>query len=932
EYNLDLKIRIGINTGPVILGNVGSVASGAYSAVGDTLNTAARVQAAAEPATVAVTDDTFRLVASFFRAEDLGEVEVKGKSAPVHCHRIIGPRTDPLSVPEQGPLIGREAEVARLHRLLGALQHGRGGVVFVTGEPGIGKSRLLREARSASDFGELSWLEGRSVSYGAGVGYGLIAQIVRSLAGTEAATAAEEAAVAVDETVRRIIGDEASQEFGYLAHLLAIPVEASGSLVDEEPEALQQGYLASLTSLFRLASKQLPVVIVCEDLHWADDSSVELLSRLLPVARDSRVMFLFTSRREPQTAGWRLLREARDGFGEALAEINLDSLSREESSAFAAQLLGETASRSLVGAVYELTEGNPLFIEEVARTYLSTPLAGDTAERKGSVLEGSPSLHSLLLSSIDRLPPDARRLLKVASVIGPDFSVGVLEMVGEADTSRQLSALESAGLVQISDVHPELQYSFRHSLLQEAAYGALLRSERKKLHAGVAEAIEGLYPHRTGELAGLLARHYAEAGDDERTLDYSIMAADDAFARYAISEASAHYRRAADLAAGRPDLDLVHLFLRLGRTLELTDRYEEAVEAYRQLRAIGRERNDSRLELAGLLAGATALVTPAGLQDINESERLAQRGLQLARKISDRAAEGRSLWNLMMARNFSGGSPQEAVKFGEEALAIARELGDPEQVASTLLDLHWSYLAAGEMEHSAAALEECIELWRRTGDRVMLADSLTCMSGLSLLQGDMEGVFKRAGEARIISEESGNLWGQSICRTFAGLAYRELGDLDNAITQLREAVAIGEEINLAGGRALGADLGLALALSGSVEEGLQEARKAFDSTAENALRPWAAASFARTLIVAGDFQGASEVLAPYKDPAEVGLAMPLPIRFILTLAKAELALAQGDPPGCLGLLQKMTEELRRMNIKYWLSEAASLEAAAKNSG
>lgn len=947
--NVELRVRIGINTGPVIVGHVGSTQAGTYSAVGDTLNTAARVQSAAEPSSASVTESTYRLVSGVFDATDLGEIQVKGRTAPVHCYRIIGPRRSDPSAESvsalHSPLIGRREQLAELRQLVSALRQGRGGVALLVGEPGIGKSRLIAEVRSSSRqvAPELLWLEGRAPSYGGSLPYGLVTQILRSMFGTGLATQPAEAGRVVARRLEELLGSKSAQVLPYVAHLLSI-AEASEAINqdDLEPEALQRRYVESLDLVLSSAAKARPVVIVCEDLHWADPSSAALLSRLIKIAEKSRVLFVLSSRREPGAAGWSLVREARDLFGEALTEMGLGALSPEECAAFAQELIGSSPPDSLSDFLVEVTEGNPLFIEEIVRSYvLPGGATGRNWQRQGpgALLEGAHSLHSLLLSSIDRLPAESRRVLKLAAVIGREFSLGVLSRVVQhldepLDVSRQLSSLEANGVVTVVSTYPELQYSFRHALLQEAAYDSVLKSERKRWHAAIGTALENAYPERTDELAGLLARHFAESGDEERTFAYSVIAADAAFSRYAVSEAAANYARAAEIAVLHEEHAdrLVHLFLRLGRAQELMDLYDAAVETYRRLEELGRVRNKQELELAGLVAGATALVTPAGRQDIAEAERLAARALDLARKTRNRAAESKSLWNLMLAYNFSGRNPSAAMIFGEGSLAIARELGDLEQVASTSLDLHWAYLANGQMDLSLQALDEASRLWKQLGDKAMLADSLSCAAGLKLLMGDFEGVLVDAGKARSLSEESGNLWGQSFSRLFLGYAYVEIGRPGKAIATMQDSIRLAEQSKAipqqVGTRA---ELGLTLAQLGFTDEGVATARHALEQSDRHsgAFRPWAVACLARVHVLRGEVTQAAAVLHLVDpDSAAANLFLPFPIRFPLALARSEVALVGGDPAACLSLTRTLVGELVQLHLKFWIPPALLLQARA----
>ncbi len=332
------------------------------------------------------------------------------------------------------------------------------------------------------------------------------------------------------------------------------------------------------------------------------------------------------------------------------------------------------------------------------------------------------------------------------------------------------------------------------------------------------------------------------------------------------------------------------------------------------------------------MAGATALITPAGRQDIPEGRRLAARALALAQRKGNRAAESKSLWNLMLAHNFSGGDPIAAARFGEQSLAIARELGDLAQVASTSLDLHWSYLANGQLDESLESLEEASQIWSRLGDKAMLADSLSCASGLKLLMGDFEGVVVDSGKARLLSEQAGNLWGQAYSRLFLGYAYVEMGRPDKAIQTMKELISLGEQGNAIpqqiGSRA---DLGLTLALLGSTDEGLAIASNALEISNRHsgAFRPWAVASLARVHVLRGEKDEAAAVI-DLVDPgsAAANLFLPIPMRFPLALARAEVVLAIGDAQTSLSLIGSLISELRRLHLKYWLPQALLLRARA----
>ena len=455
-HGLDFRIRAGINSGPVVVGNVGSDLRYEYTALGDAMNVAARMQAAAEPGTVLITAATHRFVADAFDVEDLGEIVVKGKTEPVHAYRVLAPK----AVPERrrgleraglaSPMVGRESQLETLRTLYGVVAAGRGRVAFLVGEPGIGKSRLLAEFQrfatgpgaadgpAAVPDGDVgpTWIEGRCVSYGRNLPYHLLLDLVRFTLRLPFGSSESEARATLDRQLAELLGDEAADTAPVLAHLLGLPLhpeEVAQAMID--PETMQIRYIASIHRLLRALSARGPVVLVCEDVHWADPSSVDLMRQLLPLAAQLPVFLIASLRAETDSAGWKLMAAARELFGAALTEIRLEPLSATESRDLVSNLL---EIESLPGRVRDLilarAEGNPFFVEEVIRMLIGHGAIERRADRwiaTGEVesVEIPETLHGLLLARIDQLPDAAKRSLRVASVIGRQFPVRVLERV-----------------------------------------------------------------------------------------------------------------------------------------------------------------------------------------------------------------------------------------------------------------------------------------------------------------------------------------------------------------------------------------------------------------------------------------------------------------------------------------------------------------------
>ena len=443
-----VRVRVGINTGPVVVGMVGTEAAHEYTAMGDAVNIAARMQALAPPGGVLITAATHRFVAPLIEARDLGPLEVKGKTDAVHTFEVTGLKVGATSARGlagvRSPMIGRDAQLARLRALFAIARARQGRIVSVLGEPGIGKSRLLAEFRAAVEVADPStrWIEGRCLSYGQTLPYHLVLDLVRSMFGISASADEPETRATLDRGLRDLLGDGWAETYAYLGHLLSIRLEPEmqARLSALEGEVIKR-YVASFATAIRAQSTRAPIVLVCEDLHWADPASVNTLLQLLPLLSDVPAVCITTSRVERSAEGWRLITGARDLFGDALTEIRLDPLSNDDSRMLVANLLEieslPTATRELI---LTKAEGNPFFVEEVIRMLIDRKVIVRQDDRwiaTASVagVEIPDTLQGLLLARIDRLPQESKRTLRVASVIGRQFGVTVLERLLEAKTA-----------------------------------------------------------------------------------------------------------------------------------------------------------------------------------------------------------------------------------------------------------------------------------------------------------------------------------------------------------------------------------------------------------------------------------------------------------------------------------------------------------------
>jgi class 3 adenylate cyclase len=452
SHGIDFRIRAGINSGPVMVGNVGSDLRYEYTALGDAVNVAARMQTAAQPGTIVIGEMTRRLTGDTFDLEDLGGLEVRGKSEPIHAFRVIGRKAAPgrrrglESVGLDSPMVGRDEPLRRLTDLFDVVRGGKGRVAFVVGEPGIGKSRLLAELkrRALGDpAAPARWVEGHCVSYGRNLPYHLLIDLVRSIIGIPFAAPEAEARATLDQALDGLLGAdpaEVADTAPYLAHLLGLPLRPDeAGTTNTLPDTLQGRYVAATHRLLRSIAATQPLIVVCEDIHWADPASVAVATQVMPLAAQQPILFVAAMRRETDSAGWALLGQARDLFGPALTEISLEPLTEADSRSLVSNLLEiESLPDPVRDLIMARAEGNPFFVEEVVRMLIERGVIvaqGDRWVATGDVgaVEIPESLHGLLLARIDQLPDAAKRSLRIAAVIGRQFPVRVLErVIGEA--------------------------------------------------------------------------------------------------------------------------------------------------------------------------------------------------------------------------------------------------------------------------------------------------------------------------------------------------------------------------------------------------------------------------------------------------------------------------------------------------------------------
>jgi ABC-type transport system substrate-binding protein/class 3 adenylate cyclase len=589
-YEIELATRVAVNTGLVVVPARDVAPDVLYNALGDTVNVAARLQSHAGARGVAVGPATAMELAGRFALEPLGELVLKGRTEPLSAFRVLGEAKP--EVVKETPLVGRETELTALVEALARLEAGVGAIVSITGEPGIGKSRLVSEARaSASD--EVRVLVGNATSYSTQAPFSPIRDLLRSWLGLGVSEPEGKLRLELKAALSAVLVGQGDAVYPFLASVLGAALEGRDEqrLRDLSRDSVRRQTFEAVATLFEALARAHPLCLVFEDLHWADESTLELLEQLFELADQEATMLVLLHRSEREHGSWHLGELARQRFPHRLVELDLRPLAAAD----AKLLAGGAAGADLPGEVTELlaarSGGNPFFLEEALRDLVERGVLRPVNahwELAVAVEELTVPLlvQETLQARLDRLDPGTREVASVASVIGPTFGLPLLERMTDRERlAPALSELQRLDLVVEERRRPAPEYRFRHGLVQEVAYASLVESRRRELHLAAGRALEELHADTPEEAYEILARHFSEAAESGKAVEYLLKAGDAAWALYADRSALQHYRRALDLMdPGNPLARELLFKIALAHHLDFT--FDKADRAWREACAL----------------------------------------------------------------------------------------------------------------------------------------------------------------------------------------------------------------------------------------------------------------------------------------------------------------------------------------------------------
>ena len=760
EYDIEFKMRIGLNSGLVVVGAIGDDLRMDYTAVGDTTNLAARMEQEARPGSIFISKNTYMIAKDYFEFLPLGELEVKGKKKPQEGYELIRvgeekSRLKALAARGLTKFVGRINSMAALKDPFERVLSGSGQIVGISGEAGVGKSRLLLELINQLPKSEFIYFEGRCLRYGESILYMPILEILRSYFDIKE----EDSDNIINRKIKEMINALDEKLAGSIAPIQELLTQSSEdeSYLALNPKQKRERTFESLRELFITASQNKPLMLVFEDVHWIDKTSEEFLDNLIGAIAKCHIMLIILYRSE-YTHPW----DSKSYY----TKIGLTQLRTASSSQMVTALLkkGQVAPE-LKRLILDRSSGNPLFVEEFTYSLLESGAIQQQGRQfvlttKASEIQLPDTIQGIIAARLDRLDNRLKYTMQLASVIGREFTFRILEAITDMqeEIKSYLHHLQGLELIYEKTLFPDLEYIFKHALTQEVAYNSLLQKRRKEIHRKIALAMETLFENKLEAFVEIIAYHYSKSGDTAKAYQYLKLSGEKATKKFSNWEAFQFYKSACNILNQMKD---------------------------------GRETKKKKLEILHLMAIPMQLL---GYPD--NSMQFFKLGKQLSEELGDKKNLSLFLGSIGSYHAVRGGDPLLGIKYSETSIREAEKIDSIDVMAPVTSRLCAFYIIAGEPYKTSHLAFKAIQLIERQnrqhdffglGNNVYTALNLYYGHSLAWL-GDFEKGEPYCKKGLEFGQKNDSLAGLALAEFLYGYFYMHRGDGQNVIKHFQECI------------------------------------------------------------------------------------------------------------------------------------------------
>jgi class 3 adenylate cyclase/tetratricopeptide (TPR) repeat protein len=843
EFGVDFKMRVGLNSGSVLVDSVGDDLHMDYTAIGDTVNLASRMESMATPGKVLVSADTHKMAENFFRFKPLGKVSVKGKEELVEVYELIEAgevetRFEAAVAKGLTKFVGREREITNLEEAFEKAKLGSGQFVGVVGEAGVGKSRILLELRGVVPQEEYTYLEGRCLHYGGSMAYLPFLDVLRSYFDIQEGER--------ESVIKKRMKEKVNQFDEKLKSILPPLHEILSLKVDDEeylnlqPQQRRERIFEAIRNLLIQESRNRPLVIAVEDVHWIDKTSEEFLTYLVGGLANAHILLVILYRPE-YTPPW--------GSESYYTQLNVSQLSARAGAELIQSILeGAEVAPELRELIVARAGGNPLFLEELTHTLLEDGSIEKKDHQyvlstKASEIQVPDTIQEIIAARMDRLEDHLKRTMQVASVVGREFAFRILRTITGMQEELKWYLLELQGLEFIYEksLFPELEYIFKHALTQEVAYKSLLIRRRKEIHEKIGKAIEELYRDRLEEFYEMLAHHYSKSENWEKAYEYLKLAGEKATRSYSNWEAFRFYKEAIKALDRLPDIEenkrrQVEVCILMYSPMMALGYPEDSLQIIEEGERLSRELGDARSlarvcsnlgfyysvkgdSVRGIRYAESAFQEAEKIQDIElmaplavnlcpsyllaaECWKVAEMApgvlalLEKTRRESEYFGMGMNAYSSICSEyghalawmgNFTEGEAR-----CEKAIRFALELNDLMNIANAEFMYSFVFFHRGDGQNAVQHFQNAIRHAEEAQYVLILGMCWACLGWVYYLLGDLENARKHAEKAIKFQSETGLPYMSAVPYRVLGVVHLDLGELNNAQSCMEQSLELAQ--------------------------------------------------------------------------------------------------------------------------------------------